>query len=358
MSSPQLVTNSSAQISDRWWSALLRRDKRHDGIFFYGVVTTGIFCRPSCSSRRPRRRNVVFFGAPADAQKLGFRPCLRCRPLLTISPQAELLRRVCRYLEENIEEPVKLRQLAAQFSQSPFHLQRTFKAALGVTPREYADACRITRFKRDLQAGHSVTRAMVDAGYSSTSRLYERTAAQLGMNPDRYRRGAVAVPIHYTTVASPLGRMLVAATQQGVCSIQFGAHDEELETGLRREYPFALRKRDDEELRRYVTALIAQLKGAAPDPQLPLDIRATAFQRMVWNYLRTIPAGETRSYAQVAKAIGHPTATRAVARACASNPVAIAVPCHRVVRTGGELGGYRWGLERKQALLDLEGGPH
>jgi len=261
---------------------------------------------------------------------------------------------VCRYIEQHLEEPLTLGKLAAAFHRSPFHLQRTFKSALGVTPRAYADSCRLTSLKRNLQAGHNVTRAMYDAGYSSSSRLYERTASQLGMTPDKYRRGAIAASIRYTCADSPLGRMLVAATDKGVCAIQFAASDAELQEGLKREFPFAARKRDDAAMQDWTNALLRKMKEQKLNSSLPLDIRATAFQRQVWAYLQSIPFGATQSYSQVAKGIGQPAACRAVARACATNPVAVAIPCHRVVRENGEMGGYRWGAERKQALLALE----
>jgi AraC family transcriptional regulator of adaptative response/methylated-DNA-[protein]-cysteine methyltransferase len=235
-------------------------------------------------------------------------------------------------------------------------LQRRFKAVLGITPREYADSCRLRLLKRNLQAGNNVTRAMYDAGYGSSSRLYERTASQLGMTPDKYRRGAIAAAIRYTCADSPLGRMLIAATERGVCAIQFAGSDGELLEGLKREFPFAVRKSDDSGLKSWVSALLRQMHGREGDTSLPLDIRATAFQRRVWTHLQSIPFGATQSYGQVAKAIGQPRAMRAVARACATNPVAVAIPCHRVVRGDGGMGGYRWGMERKKALLEMEQG--
>ncbi|MGB9364202.1 MAG: methylated-DNA--[protein]-cysteine S-methyltransferase, partial [Candidatus Sulfotelmatobacter sp.] len=225
---------------------------------------------------------------------------------------------------------------------------------LGITPREYADSCRMRQLKRNLQAGDNVTRAMYDAGYGSSSRLYEKTAAQLGMTPDKYRRGAVAATIRYAIADSPLGRILIAATDRGICSIQFAKSDGELLQGLKREFPFAVRKPDDSGLQAWVGALLSQMTGKELNSTLPLDIRATAFQRRVWAYLQSIPFGATRSYGEVAKAIGQPSASRAVARACATNPVAIAIPCHRVVRKDGNTSGYRWGMERKKTLLELE----
>jgi len=266
----------------------------------------------------------------------------------------ETVKAVCRYIEQHLDESITLTRLGTEFHLSPFHLQRTFKAVLGITPRAYADACRLNQLKRNLRAGHSVTRAMYDAGYSSSSRLYERTASQLGMTPDKYRRGAVAAPVRYTFADSPLGRMLIAATDKGICAIQFADTDDELEHGLRHEFPFALRRKDDTAMRTWKENLLRQMRGNKPNAALPLDIRATAFQRRVWSYLQSIPFGATRSYGDVAKAIGQPAATRAVARACATNPVAVAIPCHRIVRSDGDMGGYRWGMERKRVLLEME----
>jgi AraC family transcriptional regulator of adaptative response/methylated-DNA-[protein]-cysteine methyltransferase len=235
-------------------------------------------------------------------------------------------------------------------------LQRTFKSVLGVSPRAYIDACRLRQVKHNLQAGHSVTTSLYAAGYGSSSRLYERTATQLGMTPEKYRRGAMAAVVRYTIAASPLGRMLVAATDKGICAIQFAATDEELQQGLMREFPFATRRRDDAAMAEWTHSLERLIDGHDTTASLPLDIRATAFQRRVWEYLQRIPRGETRSYSEVARKIGMPKATRAVARACATNPVAVAIPCHRVVREDGELGGYRWGIDRKEQLLAMEHG--
>ena len=339
------------------WDAVLARDAQRDGEFVFAVATTGIFCRPSCPSRRPRRENVAFYDDATRAEQAGYRACLRCRPKAADgSPQTALVRAVCRYIEQHLDEPVTLERLARQFGRSPFHLQKTFKAALGITPHAYAGSCRLDSLKRGLRAGHNVTRAMHDAGYSSTSRLYEQTAAQLGMTPDKYRRGAVAATIRYTVTESPLGRMLIAATDKGICAIQFGDSDEALLRGLTNEFPFAQRREDDAAMKQWSVAVLQQMAGKALPGSLPLDIRATAFQRRVWNCLQKIPYGSTRSYQAIAKKVGNPQASRAVARACATNPVAVAIPCHRVVRQNGDMGGYRWGVERKKALLEMEAG--
>ena len=348
--------------NDRRWQAVVDRNSALDGQFVFAVSSTGVYCRPSCAARRPRRENVQFFAAPMEAEAAGYRACLRCHPKLLGGNQSDGVKAICRFIEQHLDEPLTLDRLGEEFHQSPFHLQRRFKAALGITPREYADSCRLRLLKRNLQAGESVTSAMYGAGYGSSSRLYERTASQLGMTPDKYRRGAIAAAIRYTCADSPLGRMLIAATDRGICAIQFARTDGELMEGLKREFPFAVRKPDDGGLKTWVKALIEHLRGRMRGKKhdslqldsLPLDIRATAFQRRVWTYLQSIPFGKTESYRKVAKGIGRPTAARAVARACATNPVAVAIPCHRVVREDGSVGGYRWGIERKKTLLEIE----
>ena len=347
---------SEDQANDnRRWDSVVARDTAHDGEFVFAVSSTGVYCRPSCPARRPRRENVKFFSRPDQAEQAGFRACLRCRPrLISGNPQSDFAKEICRYIEQHLDGPITLGRLSKAFRQSAFHLQRRFKAALGITPREYADSCRLRRLKRNLQAGDNVTRAMYDAGYGSSSRLYEKTSSQLGMTPDKYRRGAIAATIRYAVSDSPLGRMLIAATDRGICAIQFARSDGELLEGLKREFPFALRKPDEGGLQAWVKTLLSRMTGHELNAALPLDIRATAFQRRVWTYLQSIPFGATRSYGQVAKAIGQPTARRAVARACATNPVAVAIPCHRVVREDGKESGYRWGVERKKTLLEME----
>ena len=337
------------------WQAVVDRDASLDGTFVFAVSSTGIFCRPSCPAKRARRENVRFFDHAAAAEQAGYRACLRCRPKAADgNPQSAMVRAICRYIEQHIEDRLTLGLLGKEFRLSPFHLQRTFKAVLGVSPKAYIDACRLRQVKQNLQAGHNVTTSLYAAGYGSSSRLYERTAGQLGMTPEKYRRGALAAIVRYTTARSPLGRMLIAATDKGICAIQFADTDAELQQGLMREFPFAVRKRDDEAMAQWKLSLERLIDGEESNRSLPLDIRATAFQRKVWEHLQKIPRGETRSYSEVARKIGMPKATRAVARACATNPVAVAIPCHRVVRRGGELGGYRWGIERKEQLLAME----
>ncbi len=349
-----LSTDMSNLNPSEKWQAVLDRNAAQNGCFVYAVTTTGVYCRPTCASRRPLRENVLFFEQTSAAEKAGFRACLRCRPQAAADARTTNVRAICRYIERHLEDPISLQALGDAFSMSPFHLQRTFKAALGITPKQYADSCRMNQLKQNLQSGKTVTHALYEAGYSSSSRLYERAQQHLGMTPDKYRRGAIGVAIRFTTSQSPLGRLLIAATGQGICAIRFGDSDSDLELALRREYPYAARKRQDEDLKGWNQQVLQHLQGRKLNHALPLDIQATAFQRQVWTYLQTIPRGQTQSYSQVARAIGRPTATRAVARACATNSVALEIPCHRVVREDGDLGGYRWGLQRKKKLLKLE----
>ena len=340
----------------QYWQAVLSRDRQSDGSFVYAVLSTGIYCRPSCPSRRPRREQVVFFSQPEAAEQAGFRQCRRCRPrgIDTAEEQQVLVERARRYIEAHLEEAVTLAALSAEVGMSPHHLQRLFKRVIGVSPRQYVDACRLDRFKTQIKGGAPVTRALYEVGYSSSSRLYERTDAQLGMTPTTYRKGGKDMNISYTIVDCPLGRLLVAATARGVCAVSLGDADAPLEAALRGEYPAAKIERDERGLGEWVEAILRYLAGQQPQLDLPLDVQATAFQWQVWQALRAIPVGQTRSYSAVAQALGQPTAARAVARACATNPVSLVIPCHRVVREDGDLGGYRWGLERKRALLAQE----
>ncbi len=345
----------SSSNQEQRWQAVIARDASRDGVFVFAVTSTGVYCRPSCPSRRPRRERVRFFSRPAEAERAGFRACLRCRPRDADS-RIKTVESICQFLREHADEPVTLAALGERFGMNPFHLQRVFKSVLGVSPREFADALRMKSFKSQLRSGRSVTDAIYEAGFGSSSRLYERSGPQLGMTPATYQRGGKGMFIRYTTLDSPVGRMLLAATDHGVCAISFGDSDGGLLEGLRREFPDATVRRGDVVLRRWVRALLEQLHGERPLPQLPLDVQATAFQRRVWEHLQSIPYGTTKSYGEVARAIGQPSSARGVARACASNPIAMAIPCHRVVCGTGDLGGYRWGTERKKALLEMEQG--
>lgn len=345
------------------WRAVTGRDSRFDGAFVYAVRTTGIYCRPSCASRKPRRDNVDYFPLPESAEQAGYRACLRCRPAEAEprDPQLEMVRRVCRYIDENAGGegggeggPPTLAQMGRHVGISPHHLQRTFKRHLGISPRQYADARRLGRLKAGLRRGEGVAPALYDAGYGSPSRVYERAPGQLGMTPATYAKGGRGARIGYSVVGCALGRLLVAATATGVCAVYLGDHDGELGEELASEYPAAEIVRDEAGLGRWTALLVNYLAGAEPRLELPLDVRATAFQWRVWEELRRIPLGETRTYGEIAARLGKPKAQRAVGRACATNPVSVVVPCHRAVREDGGLGGYRWGLERKQALLERE----
>jgi AraC family transcriptional regulator of adaptative response/methylated-DNA-[protein]-cysteine methyltransferase len=336
------------------WDAVLGRDARRDGQFVYAVATTGVYCRPSCPSRRPRRERVRFFTAPEEAERAGFRACRRCRPREGAAPDARLVERACAYLETHLDEPVTLDTLGQALGVSPWHLQRTFKRLTGVSPKEMVRARRTERLKKRLQQGDDVAAATYEAGFGSGSRVYETSDARLGMTPATYRRGGAGMRIRFTTAGSSLGRLLVAMTERGVCAVALGDTDEELAGSLRREYPQAVIERaelDAEDLERRITAVLGFLEGTSPHLALPLDVQATAFQERVWKALQEIPAGETRTYGEIAAALGQPQAARAVARACATNPVALAIPCHRVVRGDGVSGGYRWGADRKSRIL-------
>jgi len=328
------------------WHAVLARDRRFDGAFVYAVRSTGIYCRPSCASRRPRRTQVSFFPIAEAAEREGYRACRRCHPADVNGgdPAVALVRQACRAIAAG--EPLRgdTRRLA-----------RAFKRVLGITPRAYAEARRVTRFKQELKRRKHVSPALYEAGYSSTSRVYEHAHEQLGMTPATYARGGTGIGIAYVIVPTSLGRLLVAATERGVCRVALGDTASALEADLIAEFPAARVVQDKSgKLHGWVTPILAYLDGREPDLDLPLDIRATAFQRRVWQELQKIPFGQTRTYAEIAKRIGQPTASRAVARACAMNPAALVIPCHRVVSKSGETGGYRWGVERKRSLLEME----
>jgi AraC family transcriptional regulator of adaptative response/methylated-DNA-[protein]-cysteine methyltransferase len=338
------------------WNAVTARDAQWDGLFVYAVASTRVYCRPTCPSRRPRRERVSFFATAAAAESAGFRACRRCTPgrPATGPPGLDRVRRACAEIAAHADSSLTLEALARRVGGNPHHLLRTFKQVLGITPREYTDACRVGALKAGLRNGHGVAAATYEAGYGSGSRVYERAPAALGMTPGSYARGGAGSAVRYAIVGCGLGRLLVAATSRGVCSVKLGSSDRALEDELREEYPAARLNPGDERLAGIVERILGSLEPGAPDPRLPLDIRATAFQRRVWRELQRIPRGSTRSYAEVARRLGQPAAARAVARACATNPVAIVVPCHRVVRGDGALGGYHWGLTRKRALLDGE----
>jgi len=340
------------------WAAVADRDASYSGVFYFGVRTTGVYCRPGCPSPLPKRENVAFAFSAAALARAGFRPCRRCHPDETGSPEASVdaVVRVCRYIEESDEIPT-LSHLAVQAGMSESALTRLCKNALGITPREYADACRRERLRRALRRGVGVLDASCEAGYGSTSRLYEGSNDHLGMTPLAYRNGGRGQHIFWAVVETPIGYLLVAATEKGVSSVKLGDDPAPLVAELRREFAGAELHEGDARLSAWTGPLVDYLSGRLPWPELPYDVRATAFQRRVWEFLRAIPAGATMHYSEVADALGTPTATRAVARACATNPVALVVPCHRIVPKGPGFAGFRWGIERKRQLLELEGSP-
>jgi AraC family transcriptional regulator of adaptative response/methylated-DNA-[protein]-cysteine methyltransferase len=333
----------------------MARNQAFDGRFVYGVTTTAIYCRPSCPSRKPRRGNMVAFNLPELARQAGFRPCKRCRPddAVTTDPKLELVRAMCHFIEANLDTTT-LKRLSQKFNKSPAHLQRIFSEVVGISPQMYLEACRIAQFKTDVQQGEPIAMATYAAGYSSPSQLYSRASSELGMTPKRYGQKGLGMVINYSVTDSPLGKLLIGATEKGLCAVQLGDSEEELIQNLKEEFANATLQQNDAALKPYVTAILTHLAGDLPHLALPLDIRATAFQRQVWHELQKIPYGETRSYAQIAAAIGQPSAVRAVAGACAKNSVGIVIPCHRVVRGDGTLSGYRWGVARKAKLLELE----
>lgn len=347
---------------ERLWQAVKDRDRSYDGRFVYGVRSTKIYCRPTCPSRRPKQNLVSFFDGPEDAEHAGFRACFRCFPDQPSrqTQQSELVGRVCDHIRSHIDEHPDglptLSYLGQAMAVSPSHLQRVFKKELGMTPRQYAKAHRLERFKLLVRQGVGVSDAMFDAGFGSSSRLYEGSRDHLGMTPGKYKKGGAGMTIRYLVAESPLGYLLVAATSQGVCSVKLGDKPPELVAELRAEFPAAVHQEGDEALKGWVGSLLEYLDTRLTELDLPLDVQATAFQHRVWQLLRSIPYGETHSYQQLALELGlGGNSNRAVGRACASNPVALIVPCHRAVRKDGGLAGYGWGLERKKKLLAMEG---
>ena len=341
------------------WEAVRQRDQEAVGQFVYAVTTTGVYCRPGCASKLPHRENVRFFETWEEAEAAGFRACKRCAPNSPVDAgaHAEAILRACRLIEESEEAP-SLTELASQAGLSPSHFHRLFRQATGVTPKQYAVAHRARRVRADLQNSATVTDAIYDAGFGSSSRFYERSTETLGMSPTEYRNGGAGQRIRYAIAPCYLGWVLVAATGRGICALEFGDGPAELRESLRDRFPGAQLVEDDPDFAAWIDQVLAFLDAPQGGLQLPLDIAGTAFQRRVWAALEEIPAGATASYGEIAARVGNPQAGRAVARACASNPVAVAIPCHRVVRADGEPGGYRWGTDRKRELLRHEAEHH
>jgi AraC family transcriptional regulator of adaptative response/methylated-DNA-[protein]-cysteine methyltransferase len=362
--SPHLLRRSAMSTNrDDHWNAVQTRDASKDGTFVYGVATTGVYCRPSCASRRPLRKNVRFYATPADAARDGFRACLRCKPDAAGATRERVdarMREAAVRIARDAGLPLSLKTLAEAAGLSPFHFQRRFKAEIGLTPKAFHEAERVRSLKRGLRSAPSVTDAIYDAGFGSSSRVYERVDTRLGMTPTEYRRGGEGLSISHASAKTPLGRVMIGATDRGICFIQFGDDEASLRRQLADEYPKAtlapMPASQRESFAEWMGALGDYLDGRRAALDLPLDVRGTAFQMLVWRYLQAIPHGEVASYAEVARGIGRPDAARAVARACATNRIALAIPCHRVIRGDGELGGYRWGLERKRTLIDVERG--
>ncbi|WP_277186731.1 bifunctional DNA-binding transcriptional regulator/O6-methylguanine-DNA methyltransferase Ada [Caballeronia sp. BR00000012568055] len=341
------------ESDDDRWQAVTARDRNADGAFFFAVRTTGVFCRPSCASRAPRRENVEFFMTTQAAERAGYRPCKRCQPT-SLPRELAIIERACKVLDADPQQRMTLAQLSDAVHISPFHLQRLFSRIVGISPRQYQAAQRAGVLRDALQRGRDVTRATHDAGFGSPSRMYEAAPAELGMTPSDYKRKGAGLTVRYTTADTPLGTVLIAATDKGVCKISFGDDSTTLIDQLAVDFAQAERVENARAMEPFVAQVRAYLSGTRERFDLPLDINATAFQRRVWDALRQIPYGQTRSYTDIAETLGSPRAVRAVANACGSNPVALAIPCHRVIGKDGAIAGYRWGLHRKETLLDTE----
>lgn len=343
------------QSVDWRWRAVESRNREFDGIFYFGVRTTGIFCRPSCSSRSPKRQNVTFFITPVEAENAGFRACLRCKPKNLHEPGAGavLIQKAFELLKSDDIEIPTIDQLSIQLDVSTGHLQKTFKAVLGLAPKEVMDMMRMENFKQNVKET-DVTTSLYESGFGSSRSLYEKAGESLGMTPATYKKGGKDMKINYTIVDSRLGKLMVASTEKGICSVSFGDNADELKGELEKEFFAASIENNDATLKDAVIAILKSLDGEKTILTLPLDLHASAFQMRVWSELRKIPYGETRSYGQIAEKLGNPKAVRAVARACATNPVALVNPCHRVIAADGKLSGYRWGVERKKQLLENE----
>jgi AraC family transcriptional regulator of adaptative response/methylated-DNA-[protein]-cysteine methyltransferase len=351
----EMAQSLVATESDPRWASVMARDRKADGRFFYSVRTTGVYCRPSCGARLPRPENVSFYETCQKAERAGFRPCRRCKPdkIASFERQARKVAEACRAIE-SAEEPRTLKQLADVAGMSSYHFHRVFKAVTGLTPKNYASAKRAERVRKELASGDSVTKALYEAGYNSNGRFYERSNQELGMTPTRYQKGGVAAEIRFAVGECSLGSILVAKSERGVCAILIGDDPDALARDLQDRFPHANLIGGDGEFEQLVATVVAFVESPASDFALPLDIRGTAFQQRVWQALNDIPPGSTASYTDIANRIGMPNSVRAVAQACGANALAVAIPCHRVVRNDGGLSGYRWGVERKRALLNRE----
>ena len=351
-----IAPNMPSELAMR--RAVTARDGHFDGAFVYGVMTTGVYCRPSCASRPAKPGNVRFFPNPDAAEGAGLRACKRCRPRATHDRTIERIQAIARYIEAHADEPLSLEKLSGHAHLSPAHLQRVFKSVIGISPKALHDACRLRLLKGALRTGKGVLNSIAEAGFESTSQVYGNAMRSLGMTPSTYRDGGAGEAISYVCCNTALGALVMAATTRGVCFAQFGTDKAVLVDQLHEEFPNASigesSMTESVELDAWIRALEAHIAGNAPRPELPLDLRGTAFQVRVWKFLLSVPEGAVVSYGEVAKGIGAPKAVRAAAAACAANKIAVLVPCHRVLRGDGGLGGYRWGIERKRALIDAE----
>ncbi len=334
--------------------AVLDRDSSYDGLFVYGVKTTGIYCRPSCPSRRPKPENIHLFDTSEEAENAEYRPCLRCDPSKYHNPNEVFVEKIINYITENLDEKITLDRLAEEFKVSKYHLQRTFKSILGLSPRQYIETRRLEQFKNKIKTGETVDSAMYGSGFSSRSRLYDKVPSKLGMTPTEYREGGIEVTIQYSIFDTSITKVLVARTQKGVCALYMGETENNLLASLEKEFQYAEIIRDNENLNNIVKTVNDYFEGRDFNPRLPLDIHRTAFQWKVLQAIQDIPPGKTKTYSELAESIGNPKAVRAVASACGRNPVAILIPCHRVLRKNGEMGGYRWGVPLKRGLIQHE----
>jgi AraC family transcriptional regulator of adaptative response/methylated-DNA-[protein]-cysteine methyltransferase len=355
VATPEKTASPPLSNDDERWAAVARRDQGADGAFFYSVLTTGVYCRPSCAARLPRRENVRFHQTREEAERAGFRPCKRCRPdqPALAEQRSAVVAKACRLIEEAEDLP-SLDALAQSAGMSRFHFHRVFKGITGITPKAYAAAHRARRVRDELARSETVTEAIYGGGFNSSGRFYAASPDLLGMTPTEFRAGGGGTVIRFAVGESSLGSILVAATDKGICAIQFGDDPDALVRGLQDRFPKARLLGGDEGFEQLVAKVVGFVEAPRRGLDLPLDVRGTAFQQRVWQALREIPSGSTASYAEIARRIGRPKAVRAVAQACASNGVAVAIPCHRVVRNDGALSGYRWGVERKRALLERE----
>jgi AraC family transcriptional regulator of adaptative response/methylated-DNA-[protein]-cysteine methyltransferase len=347
------VSRQSLTEDDKWVVALSRNGD-FDGAFVFAVRSTGVYCRPSCPAKRPNRKQVIFFSGFEEAERSGFRSCRRCHPREVTSPRTELIGSICDFIETNLEKKLTLSAISAHAGISPFHLQRTFKRAVGISPRQYIEARRLEKMKSSLRNGKTVTRALYDAGFNSRSRIYGKVQNKLGVSAGIYRRGGTGMRIEYAITSCPTGRLLIGAIDSGICAVCLGESDHAVEAAITRDYPFAVITRNDNDLTPWIECFRKYFKGEDFCRDLPIDVQATSFQWRVWKQIQAVPRGSTTTYGNIARAIGMPDSFRAVARACAANPVSLIIACHRVIGQDGSLRGYRWGKNRKRELLSLE----